>query len=107
MTSAIVGLNAFLNSFNLPINGLGGLLWKFFWQIGLLTPCSEVPWGNTHSIQSRLLHHLWGHCAFLINKTMLIYINTLNVNSFTPFKMHLKIIKCFKSFIMEGFVMAS
>ena len=34
---AIVGLNAFLNSFNLPINGLGGLLWKFFWQIGLLT----------------------------------------------------------------------
>ena len=41
-SSAIVGLNAFLNSFNLPMNGLGGLLWKFFWQIGLLTPCSEV-----------------------------------------------------------------
>ena len=33
-SSAIVGLNAFLNSFDLPINGLGGLLWKYFWQIG-------------------------------------------------------------------------
>ena len=63
-SSAIVGLNAFFNSFNLPINGLGGLLWKFFWHIGLLTPCSEVPWEYTHSIQSRFLHHLWGHCAF-------------------------------------------
>ena len=55
---AIVGLNAFLNSFNLPINGLGGLLRKFFWQIGLLTPYSEVSWENKYSIQSRLLHHL-------------------------------------------------
>ena len=106
-SSAIVGLNAFLNSSNLPMNGLGGLLWKFFWQIGLLTPCSEVPWENTHSIQSRLLHHLWGHCAFLIYKTMDIYANTLNMNNFTHFKMNLKIIKCYKSFIMLSFVMPS
>ena len=88
-SSAIVGLNAVLNSFNLPINGLGGLLWNFFWQIGLLTPCSEVPWEYTHTIQSRFLHHLWGHCAFLINKTMHIYANTLNMNNFTQFKMYL------------------
>ena len=100
-SSAIVGLNVFLNSFDLPINGLGGLLWKFFWQIGLLTPCSEVPWENTHSIQSRLLHHFWGHCAFLINKTMHIYANTLNMNNFTHLKMHLKTIKCYKSFIIR------
>ena len=92
--------DAFLNSFNLPINGLGGLLWNCFWQIGLLTPCSEVPWEYTHSIQSRFLHHLWGNCAFLINKTMHIYANTLNMNNFTQFKMYLKIIKCYKSFIM-------
>ena len=106
-SSAIVGLNAFLNSFNLPMNGLGGLLWKIFWQIGLLTPCSEVPWENTHSIQCRLLHHLWGQCAFFINKTTHIYANTLNINNFTHFKMNLKIIKCYKSFIMLSFVMQS
>ena len=41
-----------------------------------------------------------GTLCFLINKTMHIYTNTLNMNNFTPFKMHLKIIKCYKSFIM-------
>ena len=82
------------------MNGLGGLLRKCLWQIGLLTPCSEVPWENTHSIQSRLLHHLWGHCAFLINETMHIYANTLIMNNITHFKINLKIIKCYTSFIV-------
>ena len=60
----------------------------------------EVSWQNAHSIQSRRLYHLWGQCAFLINKIMHIYANTLNVNNFTHFKIHLKVIKCYKFFKM-------
>ena len=93
-SSAIVGLNAFSDSFNLPINGLGGLLWKVYAHHFL-----GYHLENTRTIQSRHLHHL-ELLRFLVNKTMHIYANTLPVNHFTYFKIQLKVIKCVKSFIM-------
>ena len=39
---AIVVLNAFLDSFDLPKEGLSGLLWNFFWRDALIRRYLDV-----------------------------------------------------------------
>ena len=41
-SSAIVVLNAFLDSSDLPKEGLSGLLWKFFWRDALIRRYLDV-----------------------------------------------------------------
>ena len=86
-SSAIVGLNAFLNS-QLSLKGLDGLLWNFFADRFTYTMLSVTTGKYTYNT-NRTFQSLWRHCAVLVNKTMYICANTLSVNDFTSFKIYL------------------
>ena len=68
ISSALVGLNAFLSSPNLTEHGLSGLLLNFYLPDGLPISCFWVPYENTFTIQKKTyIVYLFTLLSFYLN----------------------------------------